>query len=996
MHLSRPRTARRLPRLLPFLFAALLLAAVATAPIVAQSDQTGGLDIVLLDVGEAPVADAVLLVTKLDGGYPKDAISDADGRARFGFLVPGSYVITVQAPGYRDQVISDVRVRATQFAGLTITLQAAESFTEELTVTAERPLISATTTELDFTLDAEATTQLPTARTATDLVKFTPGASNGAVWGGSGDQANSYQLDGVSVNQTGFGGDFLLPNVDWIEEFQVKGLGAGAEYGNFQGGLINIVTKSGSNEVRGGVRGNFENDDLRDSTLDTREVGFEDDDRWEINADIAGPLVADKLYYFASAQRVERNTNVVDEVGSLDANDVVFLDAQEEREETKLFGKLTWQATGADLFNAVVGWDEVETANRGLDSFTDVAAAETQDSPSVFYNANWSRVWSSQVFSEFKFSGYDGDDDRLPKNGDLPAVQQLDGDRALFRNAVTTRLRTPETLAFTASADYFFETGSLRHNLKIGGEYEDGSWREQRTRNGGFTWRPERGDGPFDADDPSTWGFISSDWGGDINLDAETLNAAVYVQDYIDITDRFRLSAGLRWGIWEGDLTPGFGGGPSFEAVSDDAIDPRLGFVWDVTGDARWVAKAHWGRYHQSLFALLFDRAEGGNVFQDLEFWDWIGPGLPDVDRRYTLAEREQFFELFRIRPTGGETGPALDYEQPYVDQLVLSLEHALSDDWKIGLTYVNRENEAIVALVDRNQATNYTRLTDIAVFDFRSGDPILGADGAPLVLDALFLSNDDIRFVGGAPGLSDAQVDALTFDQDFVLTNPDGAFRELDQVQLTLDGRGSSRYGRWSLGASLVYSDLEGNFFSVSGYQDPNGTGVGQFVNPNEAINSGGTLRNSSEWEVKLRLSGDLPWKLSGGLYVNYISGDAFTPTYTIDDRQHDFVTADGAFLDPDLLLGVGGETIFLEPRGTREFEDFTVIDLHLDRVIDLGALDLTLGFDVFNLTNEDVVRALKTSVNDQVAGDPTTLFGSTRRRLDPRAFRLYASLRW
>ena len=89
------------------------------------------------------------------------------------------------------------------------------------------------------------------------------------------------------------------------------------------------------------------------------------------------------------------------------------------------------------------------------------------------------------------------------------------------------------------------------------------------------------------------------------------------------INDKLSLNAGLRYGRWEGELTPGFGGGPTFDTIKDEAFDPRIGFVYDFTGESRWVAKAHWGTYHQSLIAVMFDRAEGGSVFTNEEYWDW-------------------------------------------------------------------------------------------------------------------------------------------------------------------------------------------------------------------------------------------------------------------------------------------------------------------------------------------------------------------------------------
>ena len=968
----------------------LTLMTVLVIPASGQGDQTGLLRVVVTDAAGGLLPGVSVEASWEDGSNPRRALTGPDGQAVLPALPPGLYHVTASLEGFQTARREGLSVRSGTSTRVPMTLELG-AVEEVVTVVANRPLIETSTTELSTRLSAEDTELLPISRQATDLVKFTPGGSNSALWGGSTSQANSYKLDGVSVNQPGFGGDFLLPNVDWIEELQVRGLGAGAEYGNFQGGLINIVTKSGGNDLQGSLRFNLEEESLNASNLDLREAGFEDDRRLEVNAGLSGPLRKDRLYYFVSAQRVERDTNVVD-VAASGEDQVAFLDTQEERTETKLLAKLTWQPSDSGLVTAVLGYDKVETDNRGLDSFTAPEAAETQDSPSTFFNLSWSDVLGAQHVFEVKLTGYEGDDDRLPRNGDQPAVQILGGDRETFENSVFTRLRSPESNALTAGLESYFQTGGVSHRLKVGAEIDEGTWSERRLRNGRFTWRPEFGDGPFDPNDASTWGFISSDWGSGIRLDAETTNAALYIQDYVDLSDRLRLSAGLRYGLWRGDLTPGFGGGSTFEAVDDEAFDPRLGAVFDFDGNGRWIGKVHWGRYHQSLFALLFDRALGGHVFQDVEFWDWVGPGLPDPNRIYTLDERDRLFELFDVVATGQEVGPVVDYEQPFVDQLVVSLEHALNDRFKLGLTYVQRENDNIVALVDRNLASNYTEFRNVQVIDFRSGDPVLDAMGQPLVLPRIFVGNDDILGRGWAPGLSDAQVASLTYDEDFVLTNADGASREMDQFQLTLDGRTD----HFDLSASLVYTELEGDFFSVSGYSDPGGTGAGFLVRPNEGLNVFGALPGVSEWEAKLRLTAELPWKLRGGLYVQYTSGERYTPIYEIDNRNHDFLAENGEFFSFRHFSNVNGEDIFLEERGLRELDDATLVDVHLDRLFRIGDLDLVVGFDIFNLFNDDAVRDLQDVVNEQDPSDPTTLFGAPRRRTAPRATRLYASLRW
>jgi hypothetical protein len=326
------------------------------------------------------------------------------------------------------------------------------------------------------------------------------------------------------------------------------------------------------------------------------------------------------------------------------------------------------------------------------------------------------------------------------------------------------------------------------------------------------------------------------------------------------------------------------------------------------------------------------------------------------------------------------------------VDQFVLGVEKAFGERWKAGVAYVHRENRDILALQDRNLATNYTEFNDIEVIDFQSGEPVLDQGGDPLVLDRLMISNDDILFLGEAPGLTGAEIDALTYEEDLVLGTAEEAKRSFDQIQLTVERSPRT----WQAAASLVWTDLRGNFFSVSGYDDPIGLGSGACVRPNEQTNFDGKLGNYSDWEGKLRVSGDLPLDFRGGAFLRVMSGDHYTPTYHIDRRSHDFYTSSGDLLDPELLFGVDGEAVFLETRGSREFDAEATLDLHLDRVFSLPSVDVVVGLDVFNVFNSDAVRDVKTFVNGQVTEMPSTLFGAPRFRIDPRTVRLTASLRF
>jgi hypothetical protein len=995
-----------------FLFLALILSA---GELLAQTGETGVIQGRVVADDGMPVIGARVAVAQADGAYPKETITGSNGTYRIGFLPPGQYELTVESVGYRTTQVTGIRVRASLATPLQLTLETAAIELETISVEATQPLIDLETTEYKGVLDEEEIDQLPTTRTATDLIEFTAGARPNQVWGGSTEQANSYLIDGVSVNQPGFGGDFLLPSVDWIKEVTVIGLGAGAEYGNFQGGQVNIVTKSGGNTFFGSLRGNYLGAGLNGSNLNGLEGGDEVDSRWELFGDVGGPIVKNKLYYYLSANYSRSDTRAVDILDTTcDPSDPFDCDfgfvadpaggtAFEERAQFKALGKLTWQATGKDQFNLSLSKDDVYTDNRGLNSFDEFVTTTDQKSPGTWGSLSWQRAINPDNLFELKVTGYTGEDNREPKLGlGQPATRLLTGDRNLFTNADFERRRTPSSIAVAATWSSYFDTGSLLHHLKFGGNFDYGSWNEELDRTGNLTLRPEEGDLAFDAQDPATWGFISSDWAGRIRLDANTINSAFFVQDYITVSPRLTISPGLRLGIWSGKLNPE--GGSSFTAVDDVRLAPRFGVTYDLLGDADLVVKGHYGWYYQNLFALMFDRAEDsdgnpGSILEPDEYWDWIGEGLPDVNRAYTVAERNAAegvdWEFFGSG-TGFQTAPVTDYNQPYVEQFIVGLEKKLSETTKLELVYVNRRNRDVLALVDTNLDTNYTRYEDVAVIDFRSGDPVLDQNGENLVLEELWVSNDDIIFVGDAPGLTPEEIDALSYDRNLELRTEDDAERKMDQVQLIASGR----LGEWSVRGSVVYTDLRGNFFTVQGYDSPDGTGNGPYVDINEQANFFGKLGGFSDWDFKLQANGPIPGleRLRTGAFFLVRTGDRYTPSYTVDRRNHDFILdgGAGAVLDPDLIFGIDGQQIRLEERGSRKYDTIFRLDFHLEYALPIGRNDVLLEFDWFNVFNSSAEVARKTSVNNQVVDDVTTLYDAARARVPPSTVRLGMSLRF
>lgn len=991
--------------------AGLVVALAANSALQAQTPQSGALQgRITLSNGRA-VANASVTVRQTDGAYPRSVRSDPTGAYRIPFLPPGVYDVQVRQIGFRDATIRNVAIGVTQLVTLDVALDRARDTLPAVVITdaasrANNPASPAVT----FALGSRERDRLPTPRDANALIRFTPGARPGQVFGGSTNQANLYQLDGVTVNQPGAGGSFLLPNIDWLEDFRVIGLGAGAEYGNFQGGLINLVTKSGTNTLQGALRTFTEQRAFNGAAASDVTVLAELDDRFEVNGELRGPLIRDKLYFFVSGQEVRARERVAAASGGvLGTPTTGWLDTRRERREQKYYGKLTWQATPQDILHASLGYDNLQRERVGLTPFVTPAASTRGESPSVFFQAMWQRAQSATRQFEARISGYTGRDDELPYGGiRQPSIALLDAPQVpRYVNATYTRRNTPRSLAATIMQQLYLVSGPITHELKIGGDATLGLWREQRTRNGGLTWYTEAGP-DFDPLNTATWRTIpslglyaSADTGGSIDLNAGTLNAAVFLQDEVRVRDRLSLSLGLRLGYWRGTLTPGHvtPSAQSFTAVRALGLDPRLGATFDLTGDKRWLAKGHWGRYHQNLFALHFDRAPSANLYTNLDYCDWndvSGNNRPDPTRPYSSAEFANRFTCFRGPTLSTEADRIRDYRQPYVDQLTLGFEHALSRSLRAEVLYVRRTNGNVLALTDTRRDQNWSPIDNVRIRDARG--PVLGLDGQPIVLPRLWVRSDDLaaRIAAGdnVPGYIPSDSLRLWFDPQLQLGAVNAARRQFDQVQFVVTGR----WARADVTAALAWTDLRGNFFSVSGYLDPSGNGNGPWAEPNTGINADGRLEGFAPWDFKVRASGELPWGLEGGAFLSVQTGDFWTPTLPISRQlTYEAIGPDGRVvpLNSALIRSATGQSVLLETRGRRQLDVQTTLDLRLQKALPVGRQTFVVGLEVFNLLGLRAVTARNPSVLNQLPSAPQSLVGAVQARQAPRVMRLGLQVR-
>ncbi len=984
------------------------------AALAGQSLSTAILEGTVTDSAGVPLPLAEILAATQDGGVRRTATSDPRGVFRLGFLPPGSYRLTVRRIGFRPVVVNDLTLRAGRVEQLTVTLASTALQLDSIVVQASALRINTNDTESGTRLTSRDLATLPIPDDAHNLVQFTPGARPDQIWGAANAQANNYQLDGVSVNHPGVGADFFTPATSWIQEIEVRGLGAGAEYGNFQGGLVNIITKSGTDRHEGELRTNGESWHLNGTNLHASEAGSEPAHRLEVEGQLRGPLLRNKVHYAAFGQYLDRGTRVLNRLRQVPED---ISPAGPSDGELKLLGKVDWQPVpgGKDFLSGSIGLNRLTVSRYGLDGFQSAEATQDLRSTTAYYGLSWQRSWSARQFLEVKVFGFQGTENRTPYAGpDVPGIATLlEVNPRAYQNAEFRELRKPSNLGATASWDLYARTFGAEHHLKIGGEYAFASWLQQRFRNGGMTWRPyERLTPPlFDPAVPATWalsGPIISSWGGEVNLDSKVQNGAVFVQDYFRLTRRISINPGLRLGHWVGKLRRADGTG-YFTPISTTAWDPRIGVMLDLDGHAGFVAKAHWGIFHQSLFAGFFDRAEGADVYSDEERWGYSG-GLGDPTTTFRPEDRtgSRWTQTQVVRLS--ETGRVEGFKEPYVEQATLGLEKTFGDHMKFDALYVRRRNKDMVGLVDRNLANNYSLYQNITVLD-RFFRPIL-FQGQPLVLPVLAVSNEDIIY-WRAILLSGESTDTesyyprgmprdvwlnLTYQPDLVLTTIPEATRRFDQLQLT----GTVRYPKWWVTGSATFTRLVGNLNSITGADDYTTSGAGPFVHLNEQTNFFGDLNNQSRFELKIQAGADLPAGFRGGFFLTHFEGDRVTPTLTLSDLTVEFQLPDtGSTHDPIYLRAflfhyTNGQRIFVQPRGTYRYPSRTSLDLHLEHEFDIGATGALVTMDAFNTFGASTVTEIQTSVNGSFDRDFPSEYGEVRQRAPPRTFRLGLVLRW
>jgi outer membrane receptor for ferrienterochelin and colicin len=589
---------------------------------------------VVVDQSGNPVAGATVTAQSEGTSLTRSADANATGVFLIRNLPVGStYTVTASEGGYSSDTFENIALVLGQTTALNFTLASA-GVLEEMVVTGSRiktqvavgPSASFGLKELESAPNIN--------RNITDILRIDPrvyvdesrGDINAIQCGGKNSRFNSWTVDGVrmndlfGLNSNGYPTERMPIPYDAIQQVSVELSPFDAKYGGFTACNINSVTKSGSNEFYGGFFFDYSDDSMRGDTLEGDDIEYVDYDetRWGVN--FGGPIIEDKLYFFAAYEKWD-GANLFERgpIGSGAVNEVLVTQAEldeildiartvyqydpgsipssVDNEDEKYMVKLDWYINDyhrlAFTYNYNDGFN-VTQSDGDLNEFEFSNHLYERGAELDNYVATLYSDWSDNFSTEIRLGHLKLDNRQISVGGtdfgeirvELADVDvYLGGDDSRQSNKLDYEV---DTISFRGNYDwngheltFGFEREALDiFNLFIQHTETEIRFRGMDNFRNGFARAIYYNNAP--SHNPND---AAADWGYEINT--------VYLQDKFDLTDTITIVAGLRYEWYTSDDEPvtnpdfvadyGFSNGQSFDG--EGLIQPRFGITWDISED---------------------------------------------------------------------------------------------------------------------------------------------------------------------------------------------------------------------------------------------------------------------------------------------------------------------------------------------------------------------------------------------------------------------------
>jgi hypothetical protein len=855
----------------------------------------------------------------------RTTVSGTDGMYRFAAVDPGGYSVQANVTGFQTHKVDNVSVSVGKQVTVDFGLKVGGR-TEDVTVTAEAPVVDTQSSATQNQLSQDLLFNMPIRQgnTATNLLNFAPGVTDSSAYGGDASSANGLLIDGVDTRDPSGGTAWTFYNFNIVDEVQIQGIGAPAEYGAFTGAIVNTITKSGGNRFAGlfdaiWTKSSLASNNLTDA-IRTANPALADPAKTktltDLTTQLSGPIIKDKLFFFLSAQRYHRQD---DPTGPSTVRDEI---------SPRVNGKVTWQPSANDTIMGHVQFDSYSIIGRaGVSALVATDnLTNREDAPEWFWVGNWRHLFGSKTYVEAKYTGWWGFYDLNPE--------------------VNRPLRIDENGGYNPNSGqgWFYYADRGRHQLNVALSHFADKWGKHNFKFGAEIERSKTRD---------RYGFVGLyyyDYGGspyyayDYGYDIQGRNKrnSVYAQDSWQVGSRLTLNPGIRVDFLGGKHPDGE------QAYDATNVAPRLGFAFDLTGDHKTVLKGSYSQYYEGIFNDIYKAATPG--IEDYITYD--ASHCPSVN---TTCPSNLLVETDRTPTPIAIVDP--DIKHPRVDEVSLGIERALGNDIRVSVTGIRRENKNLVGTVYPDARWERRILTSAT-------GPGVAAHDVPVY-----------RWMNSAAS-----------ENNLLITNPDG-FTFLDVNGNPLGSIDASRTyralmtviskrfsHRWVAQVSHVLMKAEGT---------ANNTSEGTYLStsafyktPTLALtNANGELTNSRRHELKVMLGVQVPRvEIGVNAYWRYFSGRP----YTAEQRF-----ASSAFGGSRFVPFSSWRTPLVEERGARRRQNENILDLRLEKIFNIGSSRknrLALYADITNALNKTVITSVQVRVpNLAITGvDDPVVFGA------------------
>lgn len=900
---------------------------------------------------------AIVIARQMQTNVTRSSVTDAEGQYFIPNLPAGSYELTVELAGFATTRQSELVLRVGREATVNFTLRLA-AVQENVTVSAQSTLVETQHT-VGLNIDNKQLDALPTLnRSFSDLAQLTPGVTStgsgsmGFSAAGQAQYQNNVFVDGGTNTMQFYGTQADIFPQDWIQEFEVMTNGFSAEFGNASGAVLNVITRSGTNDIHGRAYGFFQNASLNSPPYAGRFTNGEPEflaktpiyDQFRVGGYAGGPLLKNKAFYFVGFEDLDNSAT-----SALSISD--YWRARGEpalipsgHTIRPLLLKGDWNLNTRNRLS--VRYDRTNQTLRNCSGQLGVGCNNsplwTLESRGIYTGPIWSAVgaltssFGNRAFNEARvyygvnkvsiFSNLAGKGGQvlLEDTANLGLYSEKTYPGAHFGTGSLGGLEGETNLYFINNFSYV----AGRHQLKIGAQASVPKFFMDidASQHGRWNFSTDRA---FDKNDPTSYPFMYTLTLG-IATDIEShWNGAAYFQDTWKVRDDLTLNLGVRWdadtSVTNGNqfvdgynqrIVSTYGGTAPIQEVNPSLhdISPRVGLVWVPRDDRRTTVRLSGGSFydqnHYNYSDILLNQTllnRGRYVFNanDNSLNPFFNPADPagsrDVLRAYLASN-------FPNSPNLGAVGAlpqvanGLDpnFRSPYTVQVTGGVTHQFGSAFYVQADYVASRGK-----------------------------------------DQIIQRQTNLQVVNGIAVTTDPRYSQFTLYQNIGWTR-------YDALQTRVQHTGSRRRA----GVSYTLAKTTSNVTA-------NGPSGGLATNPFDLSIDEGPANNDRRHNLSFDGAYTLPFDIQASGIFRYGSALPWSVSSVTVVRARP------------------------EPRNSRRGDDFRQTDFRLSKMFKIGRLSVSGFWEAFNVFNNDNFFNFQGSLQSSTFGRPQSEFPKRAQQL-------------